>query len=765
MIGVTSSPFLQPLNPFNLHSEWKNSTIIVPSDASYFPPKSSIPSDRRPEVLFKPTQLLRRPPSRDISSSTSKLSYTQRLRNLIESRSLEKAMECYAETKDNRVEPGVVLESMLIDALMKSDRMRDAFKVFDEMPERNVVSWTSMISGCARNGYPDIGFSLFVEMLDSGVMPNDFSLNAALICCADMSAICLGEQVHSLIVRSGVEGDCRTANCLIDFYSKCGLMAKAKLVFDGMLQMDLVSYTSLITGLCRNNLFESAVGVFDQMIRRGTEPNEHTITSILMACGLQLGEQIHGYMVKSMIAQSVFSASALIDLYSRNQQFGLAKEVFKKLEAKNVVSWSSVISSCIRNEKLDDALQLFHEMVSEGVNPNEFTFATVIGACGLSTKFIEFGQQLHCLAIKHNLDFDIRVSNALLTMYGRSSRIEELERVFQKIGNPDIVSWSAAISSYFQNGFDLRSINFLSQMHMRGYTPNEYALSSALSSCASLTLLDQGRQFHCLSLKLGCDLDICTGNSLINMYSKCGCIKDARLAFDVMCTHDITSWNSLIHGYAHHGYASKVLEVFHKMEASGSMPDHSTFVGILFGCSHGGLLDEAERYFKLMKEQYGIVPSSSHYSCMIDLMGRIGRLEEALTIIDNMPFEPDILIWKTLLGSCRLYRNVEIGKLAAEKVMQLSTQDSASYVLMSNLHAMHEEWEDAERLRRMMDEMGVKKDAGWSWIQIKTGIYTFVARDMSHPEAASIYQRLGELFELMKDEGYSPDVSPVLDEL
>uniref|UniRef100_A0A0A9H4R4 Pentatricopeptide repeat-containing protein n=1 Tax=Arundo donax TaxID=35708 RepID=A0A0A9H4R4_ARUDO len=288
-------------------------------------------------------------------------------------------------------------------------------------------------------------------------------------------------------------------------------------------------------------------------------------------------------------------------------------------------------------------------------------------------------------------------------------------------------------------------------MHSEGFILNDYAFSSGLSSCADLALLDQGRQFHCLALKLGCDSKICTGNALINMYSKCGKIGSARLAFDVMHLHDVTSWNSLIHGFAQHGNANLALEAFSEMCSSGCKPDDSTFLGILVGCTHAGLVEEGEMFFRLMTDQYRITPTPSHYACMIDMLGRNGRFDEALCMIDKMPFEPDVLVWKTLLASCRLHRNLDIGKLAADKLMELSERDSASYVLMSNIYAMHGEWQDAGRVRQRMDEMGLKKDAGWSWIEVKNEVHAFVARDMSHPDSASVYQMLGELVDVMQD--------------
>ncbi|KAF0912488.1 hypothetical protein E2562_014083 [Oryza meyeriana var. granulata] len=654
---------------------------------------------------------------------------------------------------DSCAEPAdVVLECKRLDRLVKSGRLKDALDLFDGMPRKNVVAWTSVMSGCTRNGRPEAALAMFAGMVESGVAPNDFACNTALVACADLGALRAGEQVHSLAIRAGFVGDAWVGSCLIELYSRCGCLRTAKDVFDRMESPDVVGYTSLISAFCRNGEFELAAEELSQMMRQGLKPNEHTMTTILTACPWVLGQQIHGYLIKTMgsQSQSVYSSTALIDFYSRNGESDLAKAVFENLHCKNVVSWCSMMQLYIRDGRLEDALQVFGDMISEGVDPNEFALSIALGACGSTG----LGRQLHCSVIKRNLLTDIRVSNALLSMYGRTGVVEELEAMLNKIENPDLVSWTTAISANFQNGFGEKAIALLCQMHSEGFTPNDYALSSALSSCADVASLHQGMQFHCLALKLGCDSKICTGNALINMYSKCGQISSARLAFDVMNTHDVTSWNSLIHGYAQHGDTNKVLEAFSNMCSNGDKPDDSTFLGVLMGCNHSGMVKEGEMFFRLMTDHYSITPMPSHYACIIDMLGRNGRFDEALRMINDMPFEPDALIWKTVLASCKLHRNLDIGKLAAERLMELSDRDSASYVLMSSIYAMHGEWEDARKVRRRMDETGIKKDAGCSWIEIKNEVHAFAARDMSHPDSASIYKMLEELVAVMQNTGH-----------
>ncbi|XP_077229000.1 putative pentatricopeptide repeat-containing protein At3g01580 [Tasmannia lanceolata] len=693
-------------------------------------------------------------------SSTTQENYTLILRQCIESKRLDEARDLYFKMKDQGLEPGIFLETILVDQLLKSRHVSNAFQVFEKMTKRNVVTWTSIISGCVQNDRQEIGLSLFVEMLESDIVPNDFTFNVAIQACADLEEINVGKQVHSLVIKSGLNGDCRIANCLIDFYSKCCLVDNANKIFDRMLKPDLVSFTTMIAGFSMNNLFESAVRVFEQMRRLGLDPNEYTISSVLASCGCLLCEQIHGYMIKTLLDQSFYCASALIECYSKNNCVRRAMLVFENLDCRNVVIWSTMISCCTRNGLVNEGLELFCEMVYSGVEPNEFTYATAIGACGLCSESFSLGQQLQCSVIKLNLGSIDRIFNALLTMYARNGKVEELATVFEKIQDPDIVSWCATISGYSQNGFNEKSASLLCLMHRKGINPNEFGFSSALSSCANVALLDQGRQFHGLALKLAFDFDVCVGNALVNMYAKCGSIEDAWLAFDMMPIHDVMSWNTLIHGYAHHGHGRKALQVFDEMvESAGIVANHATFVGVLNACSHVGYIEEAFGYFKVMESHYRVEPSILHYACMIDMMGRAGRLDDAVQIIEQMPFEPDSLIWKTLSGCCIVHKNLEIGKFAAERAIELSPKDSANYVLLSNLHATCGEWEDANRLRKTMEERGLKKVAGWSWIEINSEVHAFIARDRSHPRAKAIYEKLEELVKEMKEEGYFPDLS------
>ncbi|KAK1290590.1 Pentatricopeptide repeat-containing protein [Acorus calamus] len=328
-----------------------------------------------------------------------------------------------------------------------------------------------------------------------------------------------------------------------------------------------------------------------------------------------------------------------------------------------------------------------------------------------------------------------RISNALLSMYARIGGIEELEKVFDEIKSPDIVSWCSMISAYFQNGFNEKSINFFTEMHRSNTSsPNEYGLSSVISSCAELALLDQGRQFHAHALKTGFEFDVCVGNAIVNMYGKCSSLTDARRAFTTMRTRDAVSWNSLIHACAHHGRAREVMRAFEEMVARDQVkPNHSPFVGVLGACSHGDCIDEAIEFLKSMEDRYGVRPSLKHYACVVDVMGRGGRLREAVRVIERMPFEPDSLTWKTLLGACRVHGEIELGRVAAERVVELAPGEASGYVMLAGLHAVRGEWGEAGRARQAMEERGVRKEAGWSWVEVRCEAHFFCGRGPESP--------------------------------
>ncbi|CAN6448918.1 unnamed protein product [Victoria cruziana] len=695
------------------------------------------------------------------SEPASKAYYSQVLRLYIEMGLLKESLKIYFAMKDEGLTAGVVLETSLLCLCLNTGLLDVARQIFDEMPQKNVVTWTSLIVGCVKNDRHWIGFTLFCQMLVSGVCPNDFTFNAAIQACTSLKE---GKQVHSLAMKTGFVSDSRVENCLIDMYARYGVISDSQLVLEKMPCPDVVSYTTLVAGLSRNGFFESATDAFARMVNMGLSPNEHTVGSVLVACGnifaCKFGLQIHAYAIKAELC-GIYAASSLVHMYSKCSQMDYARAVFDVMEVRNLVTWSGMIDGYVKNGLVKAALLLFNQMLVMGIKPNEYTLATLISSCGFPSIGISEALQLHGYAIKLSYESNNHVMNALITMYSRNNMVDEIGQVFDRITYRDSVSWSAAIAGYAQNERNEEAARMLCMMHREGADPTEHVFASVISSCGDLAASDQGRQFHALALKSSFDQDICVSNALVSMYSKCGSMVEACTAFADIPEPDVMSWNTLIHGHAHNGMGREALLVFERMTNLGEVPDSATMVGILSACSHAGYVNEARKYFANIEREYGVTPTISHYCCMVDTLGRAGRLDEAAELIKKMPFEADGMIWKTLLASCRLHKDVRLGKIAAARAISFSPNDSANYILLANLLEENGEPDGAERARRVMETMCTKKEAGYSWIEIRNEIHAFSSGDTSHPCTEHICAKLEELLVEMKEAGYKPDLNIV----
>ncbi|CAN1252276.1 Pentatricopeptide repeat-containing protein At2g27610 [Linum perenne] len=348
---------------------------------------------------------------------------------------------------------------------------------------------------------------------------------------------------------------------------------------------------------------------------------------------------------------------------------------------------------------------------------------------------------------------------SLLTGYAQNGEIEEASKVFERISKKDIVAWSAMVAGYAQGGDTEGAVKTFVEMAKHGVEPNEYTFSSVVNACtAAMAPVQQGMQIHAWSIKSRRNDALCVCSALVTMYAKTGDIESANEVFRRQRERDLVSWNSMISGYAQHGDVEKALEVFKEMQILGMEMDGVTFISVISACTHGGLIDEGRRYFDEMVKEHRIEPTMEHYSCLVDLYGRAGQLEKAMEVINSMPFPPSATVWRTILGASRVHRNLELGELAAEKLIELQPGDSAAYVLLANMHAVAGNWKERTRVRKLMDVRNVKKEAGYSWIEVKNKTYSFLAADSSHPMSNQIYAKLKELGVKLKDDNVLLDV-------
>lgn len=329
--------------------------------------------------------------------------------------------------------------------------------------------------------------------------------------------------------------------------------------------------------------------------------------------------------------------------------------------------------------------------------------------------------------------------NVIIHQYVKNGEIEVAHELFVEIANRDVVSWNTLISGYCQVGRCREALCLFYEMVSSKLKPNVLTLCTALSACASIGALETGMWIHAYiernRLNSDCSLDHC----LIDMYAKCGNIEKAVQVFKkIPVRRDLYSWTSLICGFAMHGRAIEAIQTFSSMQQVGVRPDDVTLVGVLNACAHGGLVDEGLRYFYSMEEAYNLTHKIEHYGCMVDLLGRVGRLKEAYDLILRMPIKPNEVIWGTLLGACKVYNNVELGEIAATKVIELDPYDPWGRVMLSNLYAEARDWSGVMRQRKEMKGVGTSKTPGCSLIEVNGEVHEFVAAGSLHPQHAEI---------------------------
>eukprot|EP01018_Ginkgo_biloba_P019471 Gb_05259 [translate_table: standard] len=459
-------------------------------------------------------------------------------------------------------------------------------------------------------------------------------------------------------------------------------------------------------------------------------PGSSAYASLLQSCvnnkALQEGKLVHAHIILTGFEQDIFLETKLVILYAKCGSLVNGRRILEGMSRQNVVSWTAMISAYSRYGHGEEALKLYYQMQRTGIQPNHFTFASVLPSCA-NLASLEHGKEIHEDIIGSGCQLDTILGGA-----------------------------------YAQNGYFDQALTLFGQMKLTGVKPDRGTFASVLPACANLAALEHGKEMHEGIIKSGFQSDVFVESALVDMYAKCGSIEDARKVFDKMPRRNVVSWTSMIVGYAMHGCGKEAIHLFEQMQDSGTSPDHVTFVGVLSACCHAGLVNDGWQYFIRMSEDYHITPTIEHYCCMVDLLGRAGLLDEAHDFINKMPIKPEAAVWACLLGACRIHTNILLGECAAEKLFQLDPKNAAHYVLLSNIYAEADRWDDIEKLRKIMKDRRAKKMPGCSWIEVNNKVHAFLGGDRSHPQMQNIYAKLEKLSLQMKGAGYVPDTNFVL---
>ncbi|CAK9161154.1 unnamed protein product [Ilex paraguariensis] len=552
--------------------------------------------------------------------------------------------------------------------------------------------------------------------------PFDYSLySKTLQLCIDAKAAKQGRLIHNHLIINGVLSNVYLNTKLIIFYSKIRDMITAREVFNKMPERSVVSWTALISGYSQNCNFEEALIVFSVMHREGVRANQFTYGSSLRACTsmmcLTRGKQIQGCIQKSWLYGNLFVQSALIDLHSKCGKMEDACYVFESMLDRDLVSWNAMIGGYAVQGFDNNAFQMFRSMLGEGMVPDCFTLGSLLKASAGVSGLVKV-RQMHGFITRLGFGSHNILLCSLIDAYIKCGNMRSANHIYKSMLQKDTISCTALITGYAQEGnYSSEALNLFNEVHQMAMGIDDVILCSMLNICANTASLGLGRQMHALALKYQPRHDLAMGNALIDMYSKCGEIEDAKRVFDKMGEKNVISWTSLISGYGKHGHGHKAITMYKNMEYEGLKPNDVTFLSLLFACSHNGLTSEGWECFNGMVNKYGIVPRAEHYSCMVDLFVRGGLLEEAYNLICKANMKPNASLWGSILGACSNYGNMSIGEIAARHLFNIEPEKSVNYVVLASMYAAAGLWDSALKTRKLMEDRRLRKDLGYSFFQ------------------------------------------------
>ncbi|XP_062016540.1 pentatricopeptide repeat-containing protein At5g59600 [Rosa rugosa] len=496
--------------------------------------------------------------------------------------------------------------------------------------------------------------------------------------------------LHAHLITTGLARLTHFASKLIALYASCGRVAHARNLFDQIPKTNIRRWFALIGAYARSGFYQQAMDVFSEMQRAGSRPNRIVIPSVLKACGhlsdVKTGEKLHAVVFRHSFEFDAFISSALVDMYSKNGRVEKARRVFDMMVEKDLVALNAVVSGFCQHGMAEEALVLVEEMQLVGIEPNLITWNTLVA--GFSQKGDE----------------------AMASRLFKLMRVNGIE--------PDVVSWTSVISGFVKNFQNSKAFYTFKQMLDHGICPTSATISSLLPACAAVANLRSGKEIHAYALVTGVEADVYVRSALVDMHAKCGFIYEAKTLFCKMSERNTVTWNSMIFGYANHGYCTEAIELFNKMKTEDNRKlDYLTFVAVLTACCHAGMIELGKSLFSSMQEEHGIMPRLEHYACMVDLLGRLGNLTEAYDMIKAMPMEPDLFVWGALLGASRNYGNIELAEIAAKHLSELEPESAGNNLLLSSLYADAGNWVNVARLKKMMKKKKLRKLPGCSWTE------------------------------------------------
>nr|XP_017245179.1 PREDICTED: pentatricopeptide repeat-containing protein At2g17210 isoform X2 [Daucus carota subsp. sativus] len=639
--------------------------------------------------------------------------------------------------KNGMFESYTSVQNSIMDFYVKARNFEFALAIFDEMKIKDSVSWNVVINGSFnQDGILSNGLFLFSKAVGTGMFePNVANLVLVIQECRNVYE---GLIIHCYVIKRGFCSVSSVQNSLLRFYVVDHGVKVARLLFDEMSDRDVVSWSVMIGGYAQNGESQVALGLFREMVWESqNDVDAQIMVSVLQACislrNFRVGSLYHGFVLCKGLNFDLFVGNSLIDMYSKYGDLDSALEVFREMPQRNLVSWNSMLSGFVHNKKYVEAISLFCSMSEEDIQVDEVTVVNLLQICKhLLDPY--YCQSIHCAVIRRGYELNKLVANSLIDVYSKCNLITHAWLLFSLVKDQDTVTWSTMIAGFTHCGLPEEAIAVFKEMNFVRATPNTITMVNLMEACSSSGELNISKWAHAVAIRRCLASEVVVGTAILDMYAKCGAIDTSRKVFNQISQKNIVTWSAMIAAYGMNGLAHNSLTLFQEMKSQGLKPNEVTTLSILSACSHGGLVEEGISLFRELVQDHDIDLRLEHYSCMVDLLGRSGRLDRAVDLMETMSdtLEPGASAWGAMLSACRRYGNSELGIQAVSQVLKLEPSNSSAYILASNMFAAKGLWNDSARMRLLVKEKGVKVEAGYSLIHVKSKAEKFVAGGTRH---------------------------------
>ncbi|KAH7440387.1 hypothetical protein KP509_04G104800 [Ceratopteris richardii] len=701
------------------------------------------------------------------------------------------------------IKSSVAIASPIIRMYSKCNAISNSEMVFQEIPQHDILSWTSMISSLIEHELIDKALALYRQMEKQGISPNEWTVSICLQGCCILaelkgalasgeSPLEIGKFLHHDAALRGFEMQTFVGSALLRMYDKCMCILEAEATFCSLPDHDVVTWTAMLSSFVEQGKAERALQTYRQMLESFIDVDKLAILSALQACcalpiwdeassgcehssskpSLDIGWALYADARKKHIASDVFIGNTLMHLFAKCRRFVEAESVFNGLSVHDVVSFSVIMSVYTDQGQAKKALQLYQKMQEEGVSPDDQTVVNGLKACckcaeeeseendDLITEMtFEVGRALHHDAVERGYDHNLVVGSELVTFYGKHGSVIEAEYSFNNLFEPDAMAYSALLLAFTKEGRNREASQLYSQLLAQGIIADD-RVDICMLQCfsASRNIKDLCKMHHTILHSDRNSLSLELSTKLIFVYASYGNASDAHAVLSSLSTQDVVAWNALMSGSIHSGDYAEVFRALDMMRRVGREPNESTFVSLLSACSHAGLIERGIKYFESMSKHYGQTPRIEHYGCMIDLFGRIGSFNRIEELLLTMQGQPDVGIWLGLLGACQVHGNVELAKYAYKHAVSLRPRQAAAYVLMSNVFTNAGMKREADDVNLSRQKASAWKKPGQSWILVNGAIHTFIVKEDAISQLGDIVCKLQQKHMFWRLEGFVPQI-------